>query len=235
MKKVLFGIFAHPDDEAFGPSATLYKEVQAGTDVHLVLVTDGENGTNCDNRDNLAQTRIKEWRKSGELIGVTTGLPLHYPDGELSNSLYVEIAEKILVHIQNTLDSYDESVLLELMTFESSGVSGHLDHIAVSQITTFVYLKLKEAKLSGVVIGELKYFCLPDSVVGQPNINWIYMPRGRSTQEVDERIDYSDILDIKLEIMKAHYSQRQDMEQVLSTQDTNNPDCFCDHFCYFKD
>ena len=57
MKKLLFGIFAHPDDEAFGPSATLYKAAQAGTDVHLIVVTDGDSGANVDGHKDLA----KKW------------------------------------------------------------------------------------------------------------------------------------------------------------------------------
>ena len=36
MKKIIFGIFAHPDDEAFGPSGTLLLETRSGTELHLI-------------------------------------------------------------------------------------------------------------------------------------------------------------------------------------------------------
>ena len=44
MKRVIFGIFAHPDDEAFGPSGTLLMETKAGTELHLITLTLGEAG-----------------------------------------------------------------------------------------------------------------------------------------------------------------------------------------------
>lgn len=235
MKTLVFGIFAHPDDEAFGPSATLYRAAQSGADVHLVLVTDGESGTNPDNDRDLAQTRLMEWRKSSELIGVHSGVALHYPDGGLSNNLYLEIAEKIIEHIQKTLDTYEEPVSVEFITFEPGGITGHLDHIAVSHITTFVYLRFREQQKGSVEIGKLKYYCLPHSMATAPATNWIYMPCGKEKSEVDECTDFSDIAEKKLEIMRAHYTQRSDMEQILSHQNTDNPDCLCDHFTYFKD
>lgn len=235
MKKLLFGIFAHPDDEAFGPSATLYKAAQTGTDVHLVLVTDGENGTNCDNCENLASVRLEEWQKSGEIIGIRSGIALHYPDGSLSNSLYLEVAGKITQHITKTLATYNEPVEIEFMTFEPGGISGHLDHIAVSYITTFVYLKLRGQAPENTTIGKLKYFCLPATTVPAPSTGWIYMPAGKEEKQIDEQVDFSDIVKKKLEIMKAHHSQREDMKQVLSLQQANDRDCFCDHFWYFKD
>ena len=72
MKKVIFGIFAHPDDEAFGPAGTLIQEVQNGSELHLITITAGEAGSNPDNYDDLGQIRLEEWRRSGELIGATT-------------------------------------------------------------------------------------------------------------------------------------------------------------------
>lgn len=237
MKKVLFGIFAHPDDEAFGPGASLYKAAhQDNSEVHLVLVTDGEAGTNCDNKSNLAEIRQKEWLESGKLIGATSNFALHYPDGGLSNNVYLEIADKILDHIKDTLKKYMAPLELSLMTFDHDGITGHLDHIAVSYIVTNVYLKLKELALPNVSLGHLKYYCLPHSIAPNPDNKWLYMPCGKKRSEVDEVFDYSKLKDKKLEIMKTHYSQRADMESILKMlSDPKNPACHCDHFRYFKD
>ncbi len=235
MQKVLFGIFAHPDDEAFGPSATLYQTAKSGTDIHLVLATDGENGVNDDNYENLGEVRLKEWRESGKLIGIRSGIALHYPDGGINNNIYLEIAEKILTHIEKTLSTYSDPVSIDFMTFDSEGITGHLDHIAMSYITTYIYLKVRAQNLPNIELGHLKYYCLPHSVYKTPDTTWIYMPCGRTKEELDELNDYSDIAHKKLEIMKAHYSQRGDMQEVLKFQDPANPDCSSDHFRYFKD
>ncbi len=236
MKKVLFGIFAHPDDEGFGPSATLYKATQAGADVHLILVTDGEAGRNPDNVTNLGEVRLKEWANSGKLIGVKSGHALHYPDGGLDNDLYLEIAQKILTYIEITLGHYHEPITVDFMTFDSGGISGHLDHIAVSCITTFVYLTLREQAKPNITLGVLKYFCLPKVSVPQANINWLYMPAGKVAAEIDEIVDNRDVISHKLEIMRAHHSQREDMKQVLALQESiGTTEHMQDHFHYFKD
>lgn len=79
MKKVLIGIFAHPDDEAFGPSGTLLKLRDEGWDIHLILLTDGDAGVNVDNVTDLAATRLKEWEASAKLLGAASTHALHYP------------------------------------------------------------------------------------------------------------------------------------------------------------
>ena len=66
MKKVIFGIFAHPDDESFGPSGTLLKLRRSGYDLHLIVLTDGEAGVNPDGIENLGEVRLQEWRRSWE-------------------------------------------------------------------------------------------------------------------------------------------------------------------------
>ncbi|MFZ2494806.1 MAG: PIG-L family deacetylase [Candidatus Saccharimonadales bacterium] len=62
MKKVIFGIFAHPDDEAFGPAGTLIQEVQNGSEVHLITLTAGQAGSNPDNHEDPGAIRLKEWK-----------------------------------------------------------------------------------------------------------------------------------------------------------------------------
>ncbi len=59
MTKHLFAVFAHPDDEAFGPSGTLLAETDAGTVLHLVLLTSGEHGINP-GHDNLASVQRRK-------------------------------------------------------------------------------------------------------------------------------------------------------------------------------
>ncbi len=214
MKRVLFGIFAHPDDEAFGPSGLLYKTTQSGDDVHLVLVTDGDAGINS-GYDDLASVRLAEWGASGKLMGATTQTAFHYGDGTLSNNVYEEIAGKMLQHVEAIVSRYDEPVVLDFLTFEPGGLTGHIDHIAVSFMTTYVYERLLDSLPSGASRGRLKYYCLSREQQPTSNTDWIYMPAGRVVDEVDEIVDCADVWDKKLEIMSVHVSQRHDMEAQL--------------------
>lgn len=233
MKKVLFGIFAHPDDEGFGPSGTLHKLAQNGTAVHLILVTDGAASTNHTTNKDLAATRLKEWRASGTLIGASNMRALGYPDGQLSNNLYLEITEKI-IHYIKTIVPTDEKATVDFMTFDQNGLSGHLDHIAVSFITTFVYLKLREEyHETAVNIDQLKYFCLPETLATHANTNWLFMPAGRKLEDIDEIVDITDVYQKKLEIMAAHHSQQADMEMILQRH-AHLPDFKREHFVYYQ-
>ena len=44
-QRVLLAVFAHPDDESFGPGGTLAKHAAEGAEVWLVCGTDGNAGT----------------------------------------------------------------------------------------------------------------------------------------------------------------------------------------------
>jgi LmbE family N-acetylglucosaminyl deacetylase len=231
MKKLLFGIFAHPDDEAFGPAAFLYTQAHSDTDVHLVLITDGEKGTNP-GYDNLAKTRLEEWLESGRRIGASSNYALHYPDGGLCNDLYLEISSKIQAHMQQVIANYHEPLELNFITFEERGVSGHLDHIAASFITTFIYEKLRQKQVPDTTLGMLRYYCLPKRMAKTCNCAWIYMPAGRDMTEIDEVISYEDMRDIKVGIMDAHASQKGDRDYVLAQSDTAN--CHEDNFIHYK-
>lgn len=216
MKKVLIGVFAHPDDEGFGPSGSLYKAVRGGTDVHLLLATKGDAGVNCDNCEDLGTIRLKEWRASGVLIGAKTMHCFGYEDGKLCNDIYLELADKILGKITEIAESYEQEVEIELLTFDQNGLSGHLDHIAISLITTYVYEKLKVDPTLNTTLGKLRYYCVCQHFSPKAETSWILMPAGRKPEEIDETVDISDVYEKKLEIMRAHKTQRDDMEMVLS-------------------
>lgn len=235
MKKVLFGIFAHPDDEAFGPSAYLYNAAKNNVDIHLILATDGEAGTNPDNDPHLRETRLKEWEESRKRIGATSGLALHYPDGGLCNDMYLEIAEKIISRITNICAQYNEPLSGSLLTFEPGGISGHLDHIAVSFITTYVFLKLQENPPPNCILQKLRYFCLPEIRNSKATTHWLYMPKGVPLSDIDEVFDFENVATTKQYIMEAHYSQRGDMKSILAQQNTLDQEYrFKEYFTYFK-
>lgn len=205
MKKIIFGIFAHPDDEAFGPSGTLLKLRSEGYDIHLILLTDGDAGENIDNVTDLAATRLAEWQNSAELLGASSAHALHYPDGALETISRRKIGEKIQHIIYDILETYSEPVDYSYMTLEPNGITGHRDHIVASQITT----KIAEQD-EGVTVW---YFCL-DSTQAPLDGTEYYQPRAREDSYITTKVDVSPWLDDKYHMMDAHYSQRRDAENM---------------------
>jgi N-acetylglucosamine malate deacetylase 2 len=194
-------IFAHPDDEAFGPSGTLAKLAKVRP-VYLICLTDGAAGMNSSEKtEELAQIRREELLASAKLLGIQKVFLFHYPDGSLSNNLYHEIAKKL----EKTLIKLEPEVLF---TYELQGVSGHLDHIAVSLITTFVFEKLDSAL-------ELWYYCVSEKRREALKDYYIYFPPGKKKEEIEMTIDVSDVWDLKIQAMEKHESQAHDVERIL--------------------
>lgn len=214
MKKLLFTIFAHPDDESFGPSGTLIKEIREnGVDVHLITLTCGQNGTNPDNVGNLGEIRLAEWYRAGELIGASSSHYLGYMDGELCNLKYHEIAEKINAVIDEVIARYSEPVEVEFMTNDLNGISGHIDHIVAGRIACFVFYGRKE---SDTRFTRIRLACIPSIRLATHNIGWLYMEAGRNEHEIDEIVDARTYREDILAVMRAHHSQRQDCESNLA-------------------
>lgn len=205
MKKLLFGIFAHPDDEGFGPSCTLMKEVEAGTEVQLVSLTCGDAGTNPDNVPDLGAVREQEWRNAGKLIGATGMHHLGYSDSHLCNGELVEISDKIEKLVREVGADADE---IEFMSFELGGISGHIDHIVAARATCQVFYRLKAQ--GSLPVRRVRLYCVPDSVLPEPNTGWIFMDKGYPKSEIDESIDVSAYLERHKQIIRAHHSQRGD-------------------------
>lgn len=70
----ILAVFAHPDDESFGPGATLAVHSAAGVDVHIVTMTDGAAGAPAPgfpDGDALAAIRREELRAAAAHLGAT--------------------------------------------------------------------------------------------------------------------------------------------------------------------
>lgn len=126
----ILAIFAHPDDEAYGPGATLARYALTGHRVSLVTLTRGEAGSLGICKE-LPPAEVAEMR-SQELRCAAKALHLHslkiydLPDKGLQN--YPE--EKGTEIVRGEIATHQPDILI---TFHPGGISGHSDHIAVTR------------------------------------------------------------------------------------------------------
>jgi N-acetylglucosamine malate deacetylase 2 len=197
--KPLVCIFAHPDDEAFGPSGSIAKFAKE-RDVYIICVTNGDAGVNPKQAENLGEIRKQELLDSAQILGVKDVIFLGFKDGCICNKDYHTIAEKI----EGELTKLQPATLL---TFYTTGVSGHIDHIAVSLITTFVFKKLE-------FVNSLLYWNESEEILEGYRPYFIYMPPGFNKDNVDLKVDVSDFWETKIKSMWAHESQRNDAQMI---------------------
>ena len=219
MKKVLFGIFAHPDDEGFGPAGTIIKEVRENSaDVHIITLTPGDAGVNPDNYEDLGAARLAEWHEVGRLLGTASQHNLGYRDGYLANHLYHEVAEKITDIITATIDGYTEPIEIDMMAFDMNGLSGHIDHIFASRVACYVFYTRKE---SDNRFRQIRFMCIPKQYSPTYNTNWLYMDAGRDDTEYTTVVDAREYRDNIIAVMRAYHSQRDDCEHHLQQRGDN--------------
>lgn len=128
MKRLLC-VFAHPDDECYGPGGTIAQSVLAGAEVFITTFTAGEAGTigisKRLDREELARRRREELAGACDELGVSGHRILEAPDRGVatvdSDWAVGEIVADIL-RVQPQV----------VLTFHHLGVSGHPDHIAVA-------------------------------------------------------------------------------------------------------
>jgi N-acetylglucosamine malate deacetylase 2 len=196
MRKIA-AVFAHPDDEAFGPGGTIYKLSQEN-EVKLFCVTNGDSFGN----EALGQVRKQELINSAKILGVSDVIFLGHKDGSLCNNNYHEVFNKL----KSELDKFKPDTIL---TYDMNGVSGHLDHIAVAMIASFLYEKLKYVK-------KIMYFCndiFHKKLIGKKY--FVYFPEGIRKEEADEITDCQPFWKTKLAAMNCHQSQKKDLRMIL--------------------
>jgi LmbE family N-acetylglucosaminyl deacetylase len=215
MKKIIFGIFAHPDDEAFGPTGTLLTETKAGAELHLITLTRGEAGANPDGVADLGAVRLSEWKKAGQLLGAKTMDCLEYRDGKLNNQDMIEIGKQIIAIVSSSLQTAPDDATIEFITLDLNGYTGHIDHIVAARAVCYAFYTLK--KTDGRM-SRVRLACLPEKVISRSNTDWIFMEAGRSSDEIDETVDARRLRDDIIAVMRCHRSQRADYETNLAQQ-----------------
>lgn len=212
MKKIIFGVFAHPDDEAFGPSGTLILEAKSGTELHLITLTAGENGTNPDNHPDLGSIRLKEWQQAAKLIGASSTHFLGYKDGHLDNLDMVKIGRQIVELVQKTTGDQPNAVI-EFMTSDLNGISGHIDHIVAARAACWAFYELKKHDKR---LARIRLACIPFEASPRVNTAWLFMEPGRKDEQIDEIVDARSVQKQILKVMRTHHTQRSDGESHIA-------------------
>ncbi len=209
MKKTIVGIIAHPDDEAFFMAGTLAKLCK-NNNVYLICATNGQAGEDSlDEKNTLATRRVDELKKSAKILGVKNVYFLGFEDGYLSNSIYGDITSAIL----KILDTLSPKILI---TIAPNGITGHLDHIAISHIASFVFEKSRSTN-------ELWQACFLEErskSVRKYYSEFVYVPRGYERIKVNKIITISDVFPKVIEAISSHKSQQADINYAIKEINT---------------
>ncbi|HWY56965.1 MAG TPA: PIG-L family deacetylase [Terriglobales bacterium] len=200
----LMCITAHPDDEAggFGGSLRLYRD--RGVETCVLCLTPGQAASHrggVANDQDLAAGRRKEFAAACEILKVSQGIVLDYPDGQLHRQDLQKVVRDLTLHIRR----FRPQVLI---TFGPDGsVTGHTDHSMASVFATLAFHwagrtnrypdqitdEIQPHRTQKLYYGTAN-FTLPDR---QP----VTLPPATAIIEI------GDYLDTKITAFKAHTSQ----------------------------
>ncbi len=123
----VLGIFAHPDDAEICAGGVLAKWAAAGREVHLLILTNGDRGSQDPSQDRgeLAATRARETEEAAEVLGLASVRIGSISDSELENT--EEVREGVVRRIREvraeTVVACDPSAV-----FFSGRYYNHSDH-----------------------------------------------------------------------------------------------------------
>jgi len=155
MSRTLLAIFAHPDDETFGPGGTLARYAAEGVAVHLVCATRGEAGdsdiTDWGACEDLACRREEELRCAAGILGLTEVHLLGYRDSGMAGSPANQHPQALVRADPDTLAGQVADLMRQLrpqvvLTFDPYGAYGHPDHIAMHRATVAASERLSESE-----------------------------------------------------------------------------------------
>lgn len=181
-------VLAHPDDESFAVGGTLAKYAHEGVEIVLLCATRGEAGILGKSSEEAGKIREHELLEAAKHLGAEVFF-LGYMDGELSQVPATRLMESIGCWI----DTVQPQVIL---TFGPDGISGHPDHITISNIVTqTVYKFFPDICLLYVAASEATVL---GCGVSSTNLN---------SGEIRVAVDISEYKTEKLRAIQSHASQ----------------------------
>ncbi len=148
-QQTLLGVFAHPDDESFGPGGSMARYAAEGKQVHIIIATDGIAGSVEDPKhlithETLAQVRSLELSNAAVALGVTSIWSLPYRDSGMRNTPENQhpdalFQQPIDVLTQNLADYIRRLQPEVIVTHDPYGGYGHPDHIRLCETVTAAF------------------------------------------------------------------------------------------------
>ncbi|MGH9603084.1 MAG: PIG-L deacetylase family protein [Terriglobales bacterium] len=132
----LLCVTAHPDDEAGGFGGTLLLSHDRGIETHVVCLTPGQAATHRGNTrsdEELAALRRREFAASCEMLKITRGQVLDYPDAALDRVELHSVVGDLVRRIRHLRPHV-------VITFGPEGaITAHPDHSMCSIFTSMAY------------------------------------------------------------------------------------------------
>jgi LmbE family N-acetylglucosaminyl deacetylase len=200
----LLAVFAHPDDETFGPGGTLARYALTGHTCRLVTFTRGEAGSLGPAKyltpEELGRLRSAELECAAKALQLSSQPVCALPDKRLAG-LPQEAGLSI---IRQEIGTFQPDLVI---TFHPGGISGHPDHQTVARWCLQAVRENGGPRLLGYGITEAQA-----RGVGFRKLRPIPDP------EVTHVVDVASYLEYKLRAIDCHKSQSELWDKLRSVE-----------------
>lgn len=170
--KSVLAVVAHPDDQSFGLGAILDAFIFAGTRVRVLCLTHGETWTLHEAPGDLAALRGADLASAADVLGPTRSKLRVNPDGALSELDRTRLVTEVVT-------AAESSRAEGLLVFDTAAVTGHLDHLAATEVAL-----LAAETLNLPVLG----WTLPETVVARLNQEFGVSFTDHRDEDIDLRV-----------------------------------------------
>ena len=191
-------VAAHPDDPDFGVAGTAARLARDGHEVHYLMLTSGDAGSEDPMIPpaELMRVREAEQEAAGRVLGLSSVLFLRYPDGELQPTLelrkaIVRVMRKLRVDVVLCQDPRS-------LVDDDSTYLNHPDHRAAGQVALDAAFPAagNPSAFRDLLAEGLKAHKVREV--------WLYFTGG---QHLNHFVDITDTLEQKIEALALHASQ----------------------------
>lgn len=214
--KLLLAVWAHPDDEAFGPVGTMRLARDRGWRTAIVTATRGDAGSQAQahlaSGQTLGDLREAELRAACAVLDVSRLVVWRYQDGKLGVD-----PERLAAEVLAVMRELRPAVVV---TFGPDGITGHPDHIAISKAAKRAFGALRDEQ-AGPGPDRL-YYVTPKAGA---TINH-RMGDGGEPLPPTAVVDVAAYKEVKRRALECHASQRDDWEPLLDNHDWMTVDRF---------
>ena len=187
-------IGAHPDDELLGAGGTLARHVQAGDEVHAIVVADGAGSRYP---DEMVGKLEKDARRAAETIGFASLRLQALPDQRLDTVPFIELTQLI----ESVLDDISPHVV-----YTHFPADVNADHGVVARAAWTACRPYNRPELRRFAVFET-----PSST------EWAWPMTGTSLNP-NHFVDVTSTLDIKIAAMECYETELRDYPHPRSSR-----------------